>query len=341
MISLKVTVLGVVVCTAITVWSQGQVRGVSGTSNPIIDNSNADFAKCCQPKIGPVISFVNFNVNPTFSVEGIAISPHNEIYIGAPYEGKIWKVRPDGSSKLFATLIQNPDDGYLLGLVVASDGTLYAAVVGCNVLGMNGVWHIDSEGEATLAMPIPDSGCWASIPNNLAFDDKRNLYATDSADGSVWRLGPHGHINEWVQDPLLMPTSAFGANGVAYRNHSLWIVNSDTGSIIRVPINKDGSAGTPTTFVQSPLLGYPDDDNFDSCGNLWVGDIGNGNLVRIGPEGVPEVMITATQFNGFYWPTNPVFGFGRLRTTVFITGANPSVVKVDLGLAGMVPPQFE
>lgn len=142
-------------------------------------------------------------------------------------------------------------------------------------------------------------------------------------------------------DPLLKPVTAFGANGAAYRNHSLWIVNSDQGSIVQIPINGDGSAGKPRTFVKSAVLGYPDDDNFDACGNLWVGDIGNGNLVRISPEGVPEIMITAAQFNGFFWPTNPVFGFRDLRSTVYITGANPSVVKVDLGVPGMIPPQFD
>lgn len=300
----------------------------------------SDKRDCCKPKIGPVMPFVNFDVNPSFGVEGIAISPHNDIYIGAPYEGQIYKVKPNGKATLFATLFANPDDGYLLGLVVAEDETLYAAVVGCNA-PINGVWHIDRHGNSSLAMPIPSASCFSSIPNNLAFDEDGNLYVTDSGYGSVWRLGRHGYIEQWVQDTLLMPSPNFGANGVAYRNHSLWIVNSDTASIIRVPIERDGSAGKPSTLVHSALLGYPDDDNFDACGYLWVGDIGNGNLVRVSPDGVPEIMITAAQFNGFYWPTNPVFGFDRLRSTVFITGANPSVVRVDLGVPGMVPPQFD
>jgi hypothetical protein len=324
----RISILIFMLLTALAVaaWPQEQAQGQKHD--------------CCKtPKIRPPVPFVNFNVNPNYSVEGIAISPHNDIYIGAPYEGEIFKVRPDGKYSLFATLYQHPNDGYLLGLVVAEDETLYAAVWGCNA-PINGVWHIDREGNLSYAMPMPGATC-ASIPNNLAYDEEGNLYATDSAYGSVWRLGRDGVVSEWVQDNLLMPVTAFGANGVAYRNHSLWIVNSDTGSIIQVPIERDGSAGTPSTFVQSALLGYPDDDNFDACGNLWVGDIGNGNLVRISPEGVPEIMITAAQFNGFYWPTNPVFGFDNLSTTVFITGANPSVEKVNLGVPGMVPPQFE
>jgi sugar lactone lactonase YvrE len=299
-----------------------------------------DKGGCCEaPKIGPVIPFISFNTNPTYGVEGIAISPHNDIYIGSPYEGEIHKVEPNGKATLFAKLVAQPNDGYLLGLVVAKDETLYAAVWGCNA-PINGVWHIDKDGHSRLAMPMPGAFC-ASIPNNLAFDEDGNLYATDSGYGSVWRLGRYGDITLWAQDPLLMPITGFGANGVAYRDHSLWIDNFDQGSIVRIPINRDGSAGKASIFVKSPLLGNPDDDNFDACGNLWVGDPINGNLIRVTPEGVPEIMITAAQFKPFYWPTNPVFGFDNLRSTVFITGGNnPSVVKVDLGVPGMIPPQF-
>jgi len=58
-------------------------------------------------------------------------------------------------------------------------------------------------------------------------------------------------------------------------------------------------------------------------------------------------MITAAQFGSFAFPTNPVFGFNKLRSTVFIAGGFPSinpvingVEKVDLGVPGMIPPQF-
>jgi hypothetical protein len=79
----------------------------------------------------------------------------------------------------------------------------------------------------------------------------------------------------------------------------------------------------------------------------WVGDIANNNLVRVSPEGMPEIMMTAAQFSPFAFPTNPVFGFNKLRSTVFITGGFPSInpsingiEKVDLGVPGMIPPQF-
>ena len=128
-----------------------------------------DEGGCCKAqKIGPVIPFINFNVNPTYGVEGIAISPENDIYIGSVYEGEIHKIEPNGKATLFAKLVAQPNDGYLLGLVVAKDETVYAAVLGCNA-PINGVWHIDKDGSSRLAMPIPGAFC-ASVPNNLVYD---------------------------------------------------------------------------------------------------------------------------------------------------------------------------
>ena len=304
-------------------------------------NSGLAHERGDRPRIGPVVPVVNFDVNPVFAVEGIAMSPHNYLYVGAPYEGEIFRVAPNGDVSVFAHLVPNPDDGYLLGLVVAGDETLYAAVVGCNTPSINGVWHVDANGNVALVMPMPSDSCWASVPNNLAFDEEGNLYVTDSANGSVWRLGRHGDVRMWVQDDLLKPISAFGANGMAYRDDSLWVINLDAGSVVQIPILRDGRAGQPRTFVQSALLVGADDCNFDVAGNLYVGNVYTMNLLRVSPRGEVEILITAAQFAPFYWPTCPVFGFGKERTTIYIDGADPSVVKVDVGIPGMLMPQFE
>lgn len=292
------------------------------------------------PKIGPVVPVIDFEVDPMFEVEGIAVAPSGNLYVGAPYEGEIYEVTPSGDVSTFADLVPNPDDAYMLGLAVAGDETLYAAVIGCNVLSMNGVWHIDAQGHAALVMPIPSESCWASIPNALAFDGRGNLYATDSATGSVWRLGSQGDVEMWVQDKLLEPSAFFGANGISYRDGSLWVLNTEAGSIIEIPILRDGSAGQPRTFVQSDLLVGIDGGQFDVAGNMYVGNVYNNDLLRVSRIGQLAILITAEQFAPYYWPTNPVFGFGSGRSTIYISGAGPSVVKVDVRIPGMVMPQF-
>jgi sugar lactone lactonase YvrE len=293
------------------------------------------------PRIGRVVPVVNFELNPMWEVEGIAMSPSGDLYVGAPYEGEIFKVAPNGHVSVFARLFENPDDAYVVGLAVGGDESVYAAVMGCNKLEMNGVWRINHDGNASLVMPIPSSGCWATIPNALTFDENGNLYVTDSANGSLWRLGRHGDARMWVQDDLLKPVYAFGANGISYRDGSLWVLNFDAGSIVQIPILRDGRAGKPRTFVQSDLLVGIDGGQFDVAGNMYVGNVLSNNLLRVSHRGDVEILITAEQFGPYYWPTNPVFGFGHERSTIFISGRNPSVVKVDVGIPGLLLPQFE
>jgi len=297
-----------------------------------------------EPKVGPVVPFVDFPISRTWGVEGISMSPHNDLYVDAQYEGIIFKVEMDGTYTIFASgLVGNPDDAYLVGLIVAGDESLYVAAMGCNDLSRNGVWHVDRHGRATLAMSIPTDGCWSSIPNHLAFDEDGNLYATDSIAGAIWRLGERGDVSLWTQDPLLLapPTGFFGANGIAYRDHSLWVNVSDAGAVIEVPILRDGRAGRASTFVQSDLLVGIDDSNFDAFGYLLVGNVYSTSVYRISPRGQIDTLIAPARFGDHTYPNCPVFGFGKEARTIFITGLTPNVVKVDIGIPGMIPPQFE
>ena len=292
------------------------------------------------PKVGAIEAVVNFEIDPLFEVEGIAVSPNGDLYVGAAYEGEIYRITPSGEVSTFADLVPNPDDAYMLGFVVAGDGTLYVAVIGANVLSMNGVWHVDAQGYPSHALAIPSAAPWASIPNALTFDERGNLYVTDSATGSVWRMGADGDVEMWVQDSLLEPLAFFGANGISYRDDSLWVLNTEAGSITQIPICCDGSAGKPRTFVQSELLVGLDGGQFDVAGNMYACNIWTNELFRVTRTGKLSVLVTAEEFAPFYWPTNPVFGFGSDRSTIYISGADPSVVKIDVKIPGMLLPQF-
>src|SRR5437867_3618309 len=48
-----------------------------------------------------------------------------------------------------------------------------------------------------------------------------------------------------------MCTWPFGADGITHDKHNVYITNFDYGRIVRFPIKRDGTAGTPVTVVQS------------------------------------------------------------------------------------------
>jgi sugar lactone lactonase YvrE len=268
--------------------------------------------------------------------EGIAISPRGNIFLVMNVSGDIYKIDRHGTLSLIGDLVANLDDSYPLGLAVDAQETLYVAVVGWNDPAANGVWRIRASGEKELVLPVP-AAYW---PNAISFDNAGNLYVTDVLQGSVWRLGKDGGSSMWLQDPLLLG-DIWGGNGITYRDRSLWVLNTDRGRIVRIPIEHDGFPGQPETFVESPLLVGCDGGQFDVKGNMYVGVNYQGNLARVSPHGDVDILITPEEFNGFTMVTNPIFGFGKDRSTIYITGMNPHVVKVDVGIPGMLLPQFK
>lgn len=291
-------------------------------------------------QVVPVTTFPH-DENPPYGfdvTEGIAVSPRGNLYVGMNIGGQLYKVAPGGQVSLLADFVDVVDDSNLVGLAVDADENVYAAVWGYNDPSLNGVWKVDPQGGKELVLPIPGA-FWGSIPNALAFDEEGNLYVTDSGSGSVWRLDTSGDSGPWVQDPLLLG-DWFGANGIAYRNRSLWVLNYDRGRIVRIPIERDGSPGLPQTFVESPLLVGADGGQFDIFGYMYVAVYPQGYLARVSPKGHVEMYVTAEELAPFERPINPVFGFGRDRTTIYMTGTNPDVAKLNVGVPGMILPQF-
>jgi sugar lactone lactonase YvrE len=291
-------------------------------------------------QVVPVITFPHDENAPYgFDVtEGIALSPRGNLYVGMNIGGQLYKVAPNGGVSLLADFVDNVDASNLLGLAVDADENVYACVWGYNDPSLNGVWRVDPQGHKELVLPIPGA-YWGSIPNALAFDKDGNLYVTDSGSGSIWRLDTHGDSGLWVQDDLLLG-DYFGANGIAYRNRSLWVTNTDRGRIVRIPIERDGTPGRPEIFVESPDLIGADGGQFDVLGNLYVPVYYQGLLARVSPRGKVEILLTVEQLAPFASPISPVFGFGRDSTTLYMTGTNPDVAKVNFGIPGMLLPQF-
>jgi len=52
------------------------------------------------------------------------------------------------------------------------------------------------------------------LPNDLAFDNDGNLYVTDSAQATIFRIPPNGSAEIWYQDAVFDSPAGFGPNGI-------------------------------------------------------------------------------------------------------------------------------
>jgi len=274
------------------------------------------------------------------SPEGVALDRQGNIYVGNRiFEGtnqipEIIKITPSGTVSILAVLpvTENPEANSLLGLATDAQGSVYAAMQ--SVDAAHGVWKIGVDGSAQL---LPGSN-QIVFPNALVFDPHGNLYVTDSASGSLWRMDRAGHWTEWVQDPLLEPPSEPvlgltipGANGIAfYPPNTLFVANTLKGLIAKVSILSDGSAGPVELVADDALLltvdGIAVDKNGDIHGVIpGYALLDTYPLVRVDPStgSVEPSVVAESEIAKFDFPLSIAFGHGqRDNQSVYITNGD-------------------
>ena len=295
-----------------------------------------------------------FNFNPALGElpEGVAVDKVGNVYIGLAPLSKIVKFNPKGEVSDFAFLPPPTPAGIgILGLAVDAPGNVYAGLFSGDE-ATQGVYKVDRDGNSER---LPGTEA-ITFPNALAFDKRGNLYVTDTIIGAVWRISPDGSVEMWIQDETLVgfilpdpgaPPFPIGANGIAYRQGSLFVANSTEAQIVRIPILKDGSAGSPEIFVKDPAeLLVLDGIGLDVHGNIYGAVITQSKLVKIDAQ-TKEITTLATAADGLDFPASLSFGTGKGdRQSVFVTnyaigppgGTGRALMKVEVGEPGLPLP---
>ena len=154
----------------------------------------------------------------------------------------------------------------------------------------------------------------------------------------------------WLDHPLLKlppgaPAGSPGPNGVKIFKGELYISHSTAGTILAVPINRNGTAGTPRIHAHLPGTSACDDFSFDVHGALYCATNPFLTVVKINQDGSSEVLLTAA--DGLDGPTATAFGRkGKDRFNLYITNAafpflsttlKPSLMRLHLGVPGASP----
>jgi sugar lactone lactonase YvrE len=328
----------------------------------------------------PAGGFPAFIPMPGVSPRGVAVDKVGNVYVSvgevrATFEYiQIRKFTPAGE-QLFSVEI---GQGTIGGLAVSANGDLYVAMAA----GLDrGVWRMDREGNIDLLAGSNQ----IFFANGLAFDERGTLYVTESVSltiftpqgkpagpGSIWRIPRGGEAKLWMRDELLRGTGALGqpvwigANGIAYYHGNLYVTNTEKGTVMRIPVQKDGSAGVPEVWTtlqevfESPLAGFPipvmgDGIALDVHGNLYVAVLTRSAVVRINLLDKSQQTVAAFRLPDYLplyapldFPASLVFGTGKgERTSLFVTNlgmgkglvpplpwVGPSLTKIDAGVQG-------
>lgn len=229
-----------------------------------------------------IATVASFNASEGQLPEGAAImSNNNKVFVSFAPLIQVVYVNENLTVVSNATTIQNQKDtlftatgswpaipqnkGYMTGLAFDVQENLYAAIASQTPEVVSGVYRIEPNGgNATLFATHPKM----QFPNALVFDERGQLYISDSGAGTIFLAQPLVQPNsattvtEWLSHPLLQGNSTFcphapdlqmniGANGIVLDRSktSLFVANTDRASILRVPIGLNGSPGEPEVFV--------------------------------------------------------------------------------------------
>lgn len=266
---------------------------------------------------------------PGTLLENVAVASSGNLFVTAIDSGTVFNVSPSGSSNLFGQV-----SGPLLGVAFNADGTLFAA-------GRSSLYRFAANGMASLAANIAG----AADLNGVALLMPGVFLVADDVASTIWKVDVNtGSSSAWLSGGLLVPSPGglpIGPNGIKLYGGAVYVSNTGAGTILRVPVLTDGSAGTPEVYASSLSA---DDFAFASDGSLFAATE-LGQIVHLRPNGDRTTISTGTLGDA-------AVGFGRTPAdsqSIYVVnngGAyldlpggpeQASVVRLDVGATGVVP----
>ena len=263
----------------------------------------APAAAASAPVSNPrIIAHLDFSRGQT--PENLALEPGGSADVTFAEAAQVARVSLAGQVRILAQLPEPtggaacPVFGPLLGapaltagIVRDRAGSLYVTLC-TGSPNLQGIWRVSPNGSARRIAALPPGG----FPNGMALDDRHDLlYVADSLLSVVWRVSiADGTVSAWASGPQLAPNGGLGANGLKLHDGAVWISNTQLGTLLRIPIRADGSAG-PIETIASGLAGI-DDFAFTGPGNrapVLAAINGDSTVVLIRPDGSQRTVLTA------------------------------------------------
>jgi sugar lactone lactonase YvrE len=278
---------------------------------------------------------VHFDLAAGQTPENIALAPGGTAYVTFAMGRQVAELSPAGSVRILATLPEPADGGVhtpalgfplTVGITRAGDGTLYF-LYATGTSDLTGVWRLRPGGRPQRIAALPANG----LPNGLALDPHTgSLYVTDSVLGTIWRVPVTGGVaRAWSTAPELAAQGFLGANGLKIRDGAVWATNLDQGTVLRIPIRRDGGAGAVRT-VATGLAGI-DDFAFTGRGDQLLAALnGTSEVALVRPDGTHSIVLTAA--DGLRNPTSVAVRGDTVQvlSAAYVTAEDPNLVVAHL-----------
>jgi sugar lactone lactonase YvrE len=231
---------------------------------------------------GAAVQDTILNLSTSDLVAGLATSPDGVVYLSegsARRSGQLYALRSNGEVDDTIYVPAGPTGVVALrGMAFDDAGNLYVTDLANGAPGRGRVIRISTRGRQTVF------ATGLTAPLGVAVDRAGIVYVTNGVDGSIVWIGQDGASAEFVTDERLKPHQRrdYGASALVMSSDedTLFVANRADDKVLKLQINRDGSAGRLTTLADAAQLGSraraagglggPDALAIDSRGNLIV-----------------------------------------------------------------------
>jgi hypothetical protein len=251
------------------------------------------------PEGNNITTVAGFNASEGQLPEGLAIMG-DDVFVSFAPQAQVVRLNQNLTGTN-TTTIQNQSDttftdfgswptipqnmGFMTGLAFDRQQNLYAAIASLTSEVKSGVYRVGPDGgNATLFVTHPRM----QLPNAIVFNERDQLFISDSGAATIFFVQPNGTITEWLSHPLLQGNNTFcpsvpdlqmniGSNGMALdrSQESLFVANTDRASILRIPIGPDDSAMEPEVFFG------PDCENLAGADGMVIDETSNDLIIAV------------------------------------------------------------
>jgi gluconolactonase len=271
-----------------------------------------------QPEI-PIEQFEIF-ATAIDHAECVAFDQNGTLWAGGE-AGQIYRITSDGKAQMVANL-----GSFCAGLAFSPADELFV----CNpVLG---IVRVQSTGEFSIF--ATHAGEHKLVcPNFGVFDSAGNYYVTDSGQ---WRKD-NGYLIRYSPDARgQIIDGPFGyANGLALSadGKSLFMVESNTNSVLRFGLDAGGAVKAPEVYASS-CGRFPDGLTLDGEGNLYVCCYASDEIWRINPTREKTLFAWDPWAIRLGSPTNMAFGGPNMDEMYVANLARTTITRVRVGRRG-------
>jgi len=231
--------------------------------------------------------------------ENMAFDTEGNFYFGIT-AGEVRRLGVDRTDETDLTIDDTDQVATLpgaIGVETSPGGTIYVAVASQDESA--GVWMVPPDGTASQLAGI------SGFPNDILFDsDRDRMLVTESSGGVVYSIGTDGSQETWLDDDRLA-TESFGANGITRASDgTIYIAVTragEMGRLIEVPVVQEGTAGEPTTLLESEAI-FGADGITAHNGDIYVAANSQNRVVRVDSAGEPETI--ADGDDGLVFPSD-------------------------------------